>query len=413
MGEFKETTYGPIPIGWQFIPATEYCLRVTDGTHDSPKPQKTGMPLVTSKHIKGRSIDFDNAYLITKEDYDKINQRSAVQQWDVIISMIGTCGVTYVERNTDIGYAVKNVGLFKTGDELKARWLDYYLKSNVGQSILEQQKGGTTQEYIALGALRNLPILVPTNGDLKAIVTLLSSLDAKIDLLHRQNKTLEAMAEALFRQWFVEEADEGWEEVELGRFVDCVNGVSYKSSELNPSKTALVTLKNFARDGGFRLDGFKEFDGAYKPQHEVFAGDLVVAHTDITQDASLIGNPVLVVPRAKYDKLVISMDLVKVVPKEAWCSKVFLYHLMRNSAFKEHAVGYSNGSTVLHLSKKAIPDFEFMLPPQQKVVRFTEIADGLHRKRNLNIVTIDNLTALRDTLLPKLMSGEVRVENPS
>lgn len=331
---------------------------------------------------------------------------------DHLITMTGNLGrVATVPASDHSIYLNQRVAKLLPKANVVEDFLLYVIKSSdFIDYCITHADSETAQPNISAGTILDYEFALPSEYEQRAIATALSSLDSKIDLLHRQNKTLEAMAETLFRQWFVEEAEEGWEEIELGRLVDCVNGVSYKSSELNPSTTALVTLKNFARDGGFRLDGFKEFDGAFKAQHEVYAGDLVVAHTDITQDASLIGNPVLIVPRAKYDRLVISMDLVKVLPKDAWCSKVFLYHLMRTSAFKEHAVGYSNGSTVLHLSKKAIPEFEFALPSKDKVERFTEMAEGLHRKKNLNIVTIDNLTALRDTLLPKLMSGEVRVE---
>ena len=77
------------PIDWLVSPANEFCNEVTDGTHDSPKPRAEGFYLVTSKHIKGTSIDYDSAYLISEEDYQKVNRRSQVDQWDVIISMIG------------------------------------------------------------------------------------------------------------------------------------------------------------------------------------------------------------------------------------------------------------------------------------------------------------------------------------
>ena len=103
----------------------------------------------------------------------------------------------------------------------------------------------------------------------------------------------------------------------------------------------MVTLKSFDRNGGFRLDGFKEFTGRFKEQHVVTQGDLVVAHTDITQDAEVIGNPVLVVNDSRYEKMVISMDLVKVESKFDWLSNEFLYQMMRTREFKEHCLGYS------------------------------------------------------------------------
>lgn len=252
-------------------------------------------------------------------------------------------------------------------------------------------------------------VIFPFCPEQKAIAAVLSSLDDKIDLLQRQNQTLEAMAEALFRQWFVEAAQEDWEFVELGNYVNCYNGVSYKSEDLKPSTIAMVTLKSFDRDGGCRLDGFKEFTGKYKEQHAVAQGDLVVAHTDITQDAAVIGNPVLVVSDPAYDKLVISMDLVKVTSKYEWLSNEFLYRMMRTREFKQHCLGFSNGSTVLHLSKEAIPSYEFFLPPKKRIEEFTKLAKGLLGKKFENITQARTLEKLRDSLLPKLMSGEVRV----
>ncbi|MEZ5494903.1 MAG: hypothetical protein R3E61_10155 [Pseudomonadales bacterium] len=231
---------------------------------------------------------------------------------------------------------------------------------------------------------------------------------SKIDLLHRQNKTLEAMAEALFRQWFVEGVGDA-KPVVLGDYVEVFNGVSYKSDDLQPSKTAMVTLKSFDRNGGFRRDGFKEFTGKYKPEHVVEQGDLVVAHTDITQDAAVIGNPVLVVTDPAYEKLVISMDLVKVKSRFDWLTNEFLYVLMRTSDFKQHCLGYSNGSTVLHLSKKAIPSYEFNFPSIEKVGEFSLLAKNLFSKKFKNIEQVISLEKLRDSLLPKLMSGEVRI----
>jgi len=243
----------------------------------------------------------------------------------------------------------------------------------------------------------------------KYIGDLYYSISKKIDLLNRQNSTLERMAETLFRQWFVEEAQENWEFVALGEYVNCFNGVSYKSSELNPSKVAMVTLKSFDRNGGFRLDGFKEFMGRFKEQHIVVQGDLVVAHTDITQGAEVIGNPVLVVNDKRYEHMVISMDLVKVKSKYEWLSNEFLYRMMRTREFKEHCLGYSNGSTVLHLSKQAIPSFEFFMPPKEKIQSYTESAKDLFGKKFKNIEQILTLEKLRDNLLPKLMSGEMRI----
>ena len=286
-----------------------------------------------------------------------------------------------------------------------------YLKWDEFLLTLQSKASSGVQVNLSTETIKNSVLLVPKLEEQKAIASVLSSLDDKIDLLHRQNNNLEAMAETLFRQRFVEESEEDWEFVELGEYLDCFNGVSYKSSELNPSKVAMVTLKSFDRNGGFRLDGFKEFTGRFKEQHVVTQGDLVVAHTDITQGAEVIGNPVLVVNDIRYEHMVISMDLVKVKSKHEWLSNEFLYRMMRTREFKEHCLGYSNGSTVLHLSKQAIPSFEFFMPPKEKIQSYTEFAKDLFGKKFKNIEQILTLEKLRDNLLPKLMSGEVRIQD--
>ena len=216
------------------------------------------------------------------------------------------------------------------------------------------------------------------------------------------------MAEVLFRKWFIEERNNS-ATAYLQDYVNCINGVSYKSSELNPSKTALVTLKSFNRHGGFSINGFKEFTGKHKEQQIVLEGDLVVAHTDITQEAEVLGNPALIISSPIYDTLVISMDLVKVVPKIDWVSNEFLYFLMRSREFKHHCLGCANGTTVLHLNKEAIPTFKLSIPDKRKVIEFTKFTKDLIQQVFIKHRQIRTLSRLRDTLLPRLMSGEVRV----
>ncbi len=116
---------------WKEITAEEYCIKVVDGTHDTPKPLEEGEYLITSRHLTGGKVDLKNAYRISKDDFEKINLRSKVDKWDVLLSMIGTVGeIVLVDHEPK--YAIKNIGLFKCGDELKAIWLKYYLKSPKG-----------------------------------------------------------------------------------------------------------------------------------------------------------------------------------------------------------------------------------------------------------------------------------------
>ena len=164
---------------WKELPAAEYCIKVADGTHDTPKPLEFGEYLITSKHITGGKVDLSSAYRISNEDFAKINIRSKVDKWDVLLTMIGTVGeVVLVDHEPN--YAIKNIGLFKCDNETKARWLKYYLQSPDGKAEIQSRLGGTTQEYIALGDLRKLPVLFPPIHEQRAIASVLGSLDDKI-----------------------------------------------------------------------------------------------------------------------------------------------------------------------------------------------------------------------------------------
>jgi hypothetical protein len=188
----------------EFIPASEFCDLVTDGTHDSPKKTEFGVKLVTSKNIVGGKLDLTSAYFISESDAQNINKRSQVHINDILLSMIGTVGeVALIEKEPD--FVIKNVGLLKNSDPKKAKWLYYYLKSPITQNLIKDRLRGTTQQYIPLGELRNLPILKPNSEEhLQNTIDQLSSLDKKIQLNTQINQTLEQIAQALFKSWFVD-----------------------------------------------------------------------------------------------------------------------------------------------------------------------------------------------------------------
>jgi type I restriction enzyme S subunit len=369
-----------------------------------------GTPVVTVEHIKDfRITDFDFPS-ITDEDKERLS-KYLMKTGDILFTRVGSVDLSAFVSERQNGWMFSSRMLrVRPNEAINSRFLSYFFQQKSFRDYILNISVGATMPSINTGILKTIPISYPTLPEQTTIASILSSLDDKIALLHRQNATLEKMAETLFRQWFVEEAKDEWEEIRLGSIVEVINGVSYKSDDLNPSTTAMVTLKSFDRNGGFRMDGFKEYTGKYKEQHILKEGDLVVAHTDITQEADVIGNPVMVIGNQKYDTLVFSMDLVKVISKDENYSNEFLYLLMKSREFKEHCLGYSNGSTVLHLSKKAVPEYEMKLPPNNLINDFSKKVKPLVQKQFRNQTQIRTLTALRENLLPKLMSGELTVE---
>lgn len=234
------------------------------------------------------------------------------------------------------------------------------------------------------------------------------------------NNNLQQQVQALYSSWlcayepFNGISPSNWTLRNLSDIADFIGGYAYKGNELTNSSTAMATIKNFNRKGGFQLDGFKEIQPSskLKSSQRVELFDLLVAHTDLTQNAEVIGNAEMVMSLSKYQNAIFSMDLVKVIPKAHGVSRFLLAAILQNRLFKAHCLGYVNGTTVLHLSKKALPEYELMLPDDLSVLQPLDAAiTVLYLQISANIEENSRLELLRNTLLPKLMSGEIDVSD--
>ena len=196
---------------------------------------------------------------------------------------------------------------------------------------------------------------------------------------------------------------------ELARFV---SGYSYSGKELKESSIAMATIKNFDRRGGFKLEGYKEIIPSEKirPEHYANLYDVLVAHTDLTQNADVIGNAEIILSLSGYSNIIFSMDIVKVVSINPQISQFLIAAILQTQQFKDHCLSYVNGTTVLHLNKKALPDYSIMLPTDLKVLKpLDEIISVAYQEIATNFDKCIQLAKLRDTLLPHLMSGELDV----
>lgn len=398
-------------IRWKVIPLSKTTKFIVDNRGKTAPTVKSGIPLIATNCINNNSLYpiYSNVRYISQEIYDNWF-RSHPEPGDIILTLKGSQNgaVCLVPEPVDFAIAQDMVALRINEKVIDPHFLFAALRSIEVQNEIKNLDVSGVIPHLKKSDFDKLLLPYPDMETQKIIGNIYFTLSNKIDLLHRQNKTLEQLAETLFRSYFPMINEEN-NYVELGNYVECVNGVSYKSSELNPSKVGMVSLKSFDRNGGFSTEGFKEFTGKYKEKQVVVEGDLIVAHTDITQDAEVIGNPALVISNPNFDTMTISMDIVKVISKVDWISIEFLYFLMRTREFKSHCEGCANGSTVLHLNKQAIPTFEFPEPDKTNVADFTKQAKEIVNKVFLNHRQLRSLVKTRDTLLPKLMSGEVRV----
>ena len=173
-------------------------IEVRDGTHDSPKPQTDGYLLVTSKHLFPYGVDRITPNRIAEKDFKKINERSLVEQGDVLMSMIGTIGLISFVADRTIDYVIKNVALFKTS---KTPELVYYfltfLKSKKTQQYIEMCLAGSTQKYISLGELRKMPIHYPDSETLEGFNEIVRPMYQTIILNAQENNAFAELRDSL------------------------------------------------------------------------------------------------------------------------------------------------------------------------------------------------------------------------
>ena len=346
----------------------------------------TGVPVIRGNNL---SLDVfirfkENGFVfVSPEKADELG--AWAQADDIIFTAVGTLGqIGLLSDNQDYPrYIISNkqIRLRLNQEKVTPQFVYYWLASDLMQEVIEQRNTGSSVPLINLGVVKNLLIPLPPLPEQKAIASVLSSLDDKIDLLHRQNKTLEAMAETLFRQWFIEEAKEDWEVSSLGDVVKIAYGKNLPTSRLLDSGYPVF--------GGNGQIGFYDRFLYSEPQVLVSCRGEASGKVNISLPNSFITNNSLVLER-----------------KENGISFEYL---------KFYALAYDFG---LHVSGSAQPQItidglfnaEFRWPPLDLVESFTEVVRPLEDKRLTNYVQIQTLENLRDTLLPKLMSGEVRVQ---
>lgn len=411
--------------------------------------QSEGIPFFRGKEISQLARgETTTAELYISEDVykDVVSRTGPVNPGDILLTAVGTLGNPYQIKESDLPFYFKDgniVWMRNFSDNLNSTFLFYWLNSEYGRRKVLDTAIGSTQAALTISALSAITIELPSMPQQLGIVELLSKIDQKIAANNALSKTLEDIAQTIFKSWFIdfdpvktkmagekpagmdavtaalfpdsmEESElgsipKGWHLTELGRHLSVIKGKSYKSSELEDSATALVTLKSFLRGGGYRFDGLKPFSGQNKSEQVIEPGELIVAFTDVTQAADVIGKPAIVLRNPKFSKLVASLDVGIVRPLGEGVGKLFLYQLFSTSTFKRHVEGYTNGTTVLHLGKGALEEYQTVVPTSDVMGAFEEFATSLSKQ--IEILYLKNicLEAIRDSLLPRLISGELQI----
>lgn len=359
----------------------------------TPNKTESGIPLVTAKIVKAGKILPPNEF-IAHEDYDAWMTRGLPEINDLVLTTEAPLGEVALIKDKNVALAQRIITLRGKKEYVFNPFLKYYFQNETGQHDLQSRASGTTVFGIKASVLREMQVTLPLVEEQKSIASVLSSLDDKIDLLHRQNKTLEAMAETMFRQWIVE-GDRDWEEKRLSDIAHFLNGLACQRFPPKNEIQKLPVLKIKELSSGIS-DSSDWATSAVDDKYIVQPGDVIFSWS-----ASLM------VKIWNGEKSVLNQHLFKVTSDKypkwfylMWCR----YHLAEFIAISQ-----AHATTMGHIKRGDLDEAKVLVPNQNELEAMTLQINPLLEKQISNSKQIRLLEKLRDGLLPKLMSGEVRV----
>ncbi len=284
----------------------------------------------------------------------------------------------------------------KDPDMVDKNYLYYYLKNFNFGSLSSTSSIATA---VNSKTVKNISVNLPPLDRQKKIANILGSLDEKIELNRRMNETLEQLGQTLFRHYFVDNpAAKSWESGKVSDVVRIYSGFAFKSKDFDISgKYGLVTIKN-VQDGSFIkdcTDRLSEPSPDKTPEYvHLKSGDIILSLT------GNVGRVCIVVGR----DYLLNQRVAKLVGDE---SQAYTYFLFRSKIMKGRMVGISKGTAQKNLSPIETGKLKIKIPPTNIMSQFEEIAIDLLNMIVSNNEQIQTLTSLRDSLLPKLISGEI------
>jgi len=404
----------------------------------TPKKTTSGVPLITAKIVKQGVIQEPTEF-ISFEDFQTWMVRGFPQVGDVVLTTEAPLGEVAQIKDASFALAQRIITIRGHENALHNGYLKYFLQSERGQNRLKEKETGTTVTGIKSAELKKVFISAPDYPTQTAIASILSSLDDKIELNNAINKNLEALAQALFKQWFVDfefpneeglpyksaggemvESElgmipKGWRVGVLNELIEFSNGYAFKSSELLDSEVEecfhVFKMGHIKKGGGLNANGTKSYyqrAKALKLQKYVLRiGDLLMCMTDMKGNVALLGHTALMNESNKY---IVNQRVGLIRPKnDSGIDYPFLYILTNSDDFIENLRSRANSGVQVNLSTNEIKASKLVIPDTDTCRTFDQVGKDMFDHVFLHTKENEYLKNIRDTLLPKLISGELEV----
>ena len=373
-------------------------------------------PVIKIKNVASGTLDMTSCQYISREVADTATRFKA-SPGDILIAMTGShvhqpssmVGKVTRYSTDDVAYINQRVGKVysKNVKKLHEDFLFYFLKWDETTYGLALSAGGSAnQANISAGQIEGLQILLPCVEEQCAVAEVLLSLDAKIDLLKQQNATLEALIETNFRQRFIVEASTDWEVVRLENILETIESGSRPKGGIDPDLIDGVPSVGAESVNGLGVYDFSKTKCVTREFFDNMRRGIVKSHDVlIYKDGAYVGRKGMFGNGFPFSEFAVN-EHVFVLRANEKAGQIFLYFLLQ----EEELAQLNSNSAQPGLNQQAMNAFEIVLPPLELIQEFEALAEPLVDKIFENANQIRTLQKLRDTLLPKLISGEVRVK---
>ena len=424
---------------WKEVYLTE-AFDIASGLSKPASEFGSGFPFLSFKEI------FNNFFIPEElpelvESSPQEREKCSVQKGDVFLTRtsetVKELGMSSValkdyENATFNGFTkrLRPNGKF----DIIPEYAGYYFRSSKFRHEVTAMSSASTRASLNNEMLGRLTISLPSKEEQEAIASALFCLDRKIENLRRQNETLEAIAQTLFKHWFVDfefpnadgkpykssggamepselgEIPASWHIGKLGDFCGIKHGYAFKGEFITTEETdkILLTPGNFRIGGGFNSSKYKYYsDNEYDKEYILETGDLIITMTDLSKEGDTLGYPAFI-PRNRHKFFLHNQRIGKVCNSQI--DLFFLFFLLCRREYRSHILGSASGSTVRHTSPSRILEYEFAMPDTELLGKFSLATKNLINKSFANQEQIQTLSKTRDVLLPKLMSGKLRIK---
>lgn len=413
----KESIIGTIPNDWGMLSISEVS-KVIDSLHQTPTYSDNGVPMVRVTDIKEDGLALENCLRVSNENYELFTRNHKPMLGDIVISRVGTYGVFSYVKTSEKFCLGQNTAIISP--EINSKYLFYNLINKRTKYQIDNLAVGSTQKTISLKNIKALKIPICDDNEQKAIADTLSCLDDKIELNNRINKTLEEMAQAIFKSWFVDFEpfqDGEFEESELGRIPRGWRvGVLSDLGKIIGGGTPSTKREDY-----FILDGIPWItpkDLSICKDKYINRGQQDITELGLKESSAKLmpKGTVLFSSRAPIGYIAISKNSVttnqgfkSIIPNQNVGSE-FIYYVLKNNT--DEIENRASGSTFKEISGSEMKKIPVIIPDNETLEKYNIVMDGLGREQMMVEDQNKTLVLVRDTLLPKLMSGEIRVTPP-